>query len=828
MTIDFGKLISGDSIDTIVDPRKLFSALPKKSTKYSYLRDVQSDVLDSWFPRRKESDLIVKMNTGGGKTIVGLLMLKSCLNEKIGPAVYITPDHFLASQVINEANQLGVAVTDSYSSVAFKRCESILVIPVHTLINGKSNFGVGSEGVRIRVGSLLVDDAHACLATAEGQFTMRIPESHSAFKELLKLFEKDLESQSPSGLMDIQQGDQRRLMQIPFWAWTNKKADVLKILHTHRNDEDLQWTWPLLQEVIPLCLCTFSAGALEISPRCLPINAIPSFAAANRRIYMTATLADDSVLITDFNADIKCVTAPITPKTASDLGDRMIIAPQELTPSTTEDEVKEFVKTCSKHFNVVVIVPSDKRAKYWNDVADLFLNKDNLREGIEKLRTSRVGLVVLSNKYDGIDLPQEACRLLVLDGLPEARRLAERYEQSVINDGDAIFARQMQKVEQGMGRGVRANDDFCVVLIMGAKLTQALFSAGALEKFSPATREQLRLSNNLANQIRGKQLSELFDVLLVCLERHDGWLTASKQALVNISYEVEPSAHVTAVSQRNAFSLAQLNQFQRAADALQTAVNAEQNNKTKGWLKQQLADYTHHFDPAKAQEILLSALLLNPSLLRPLAGISYAKLSTGTIHQALRAEGFLKEKFKSPNDVVVWLHGLISDLDFYEDDSERFEKAFWFLARVLGFESQRPEIECGKGPDVLWSLGELKFLVIECKNGAITSSIAKKDSDQLTGSMNWFESAYDSTCSATPLMIHPSHFFDSAASPHSNARIIDRECLEMLRTELQAFAKAIGSYKAMPDTVQLQAFFHQSNFTREKFLPRFSTFFKKR
>ena len=38
------------------------------------------------------------MNTGGGKTVVGLLMLKSCLNEGVGPAVYVTPDNYLVSQ----------------------------------------------------------------------------------------------------------------------------------------------------------------------------------------------------------------------------------------------------------------------------------------------------------------------------------------------------------------------------------------------------------------------------------------------------------------------------------------------------------------------------------------------------------------------------------------------------------------------------------------------------------------------------------------------------------------------------------------------------------
>ncbi len=43
------------------------------------------------------------MNTGSGKTTVGLLMLQSCLNEGVGPAVYVVPDNYLVNQVCDEA-----------------------------------------------------------------------------------------------------------------------------------------------------------------------------------------------------------------------------------------------------------------------------------------------------------------------------------------------------------------------------------------------------------------------------------------------------------------------------------------------------------------------------------------------------------------------------------------------------------------------------------------------------------------------------------------------------------------------------------------------------
>ena len=45
--------------------------------------------------------------------------------------------------------------------------------------------------------------------------------------------------------------------------------------------------------------------------------------------------------------------------------------------------------------------------------------------GIEKLRNSHMGLTVLVNRYDGIDLPGDACRVLTIVDLPEVSSYAE-------------------------------------------------------------------------------------------------------------------------------------------------------------------------------------------------------------------------------------------------------------------------------------------------------------------------------------------------------------------------------------------------------------------
>jgi replicative superfamily II helicase len=71
------------------DPRKIFTALKRDTAKFKRPSDEQGDVFDAWYGKRGRTDNTLKMNTGSGKTVVGLLCLQSSLNEGVGPAVYV-------------------------------------------------------------------------------------------------------------------------------------------------------------------------------------------------------------------------------------------------------------------------------------------------------------------------------------------------------------------------------------------------------------------------------------------------------------------------------------------------------------------------------------------------------------------------------------------------------------------------------------------------------------------------------------------------------------------------------------------------------------------
>ena len=817
MVLDFGKL-NASSASKQTDPRKIFTTL-KRAPRFKRPLDEQADVLDAWYVRRTAKNNTLKMNTGGGKTVVGLLCLQSSLNEGIKPAVYVTPDNFLADQVITEAASLGIVVTEDERDPEFLAGRAILVINIHKLINGRSVFGVGEQGRKIPIGAIIIDDAHACLSTASDQFTLRSTAGGPVYDALLALFSDDLKNQSPSSFLDVKAQDPQVIMQVPYWAWQSKSDDALAILHGARASKELEWQWPLLKDVIPLCTCIFGGGKLEIVPRFIPIDRIPSFASAQRRIYMTATLADDTILVSHFQAIAVEVEQPIRPRGGGDIGDRMILAPQEINPAYTTDEIKALAAHVAKSANVVVIFPSKAKSAYWADVADQTLDKDTIESGVAKLRSGHVGFTVLINKYDGIDLPGEACELLIIDGLPEVSGLAERLEMSLLDGTRPQLLRQIQRIEQGMGRGVRSSDDHCAVLLLGGRLTQRLHDPEAEGMFSPATRAQIDLGKQVASQARGKPLKDLEPILDLCLSQDDQWVQAGRNAVVNAP--PGPDAHVekSVVLLREAFDAARINRYDVAVNKVQEAANAANDPLTKGFIKQQLATYVNFTDPAKAQELQLSALSLNYRLLKPISGATYNKLSAPASGQAGASSDFMK-RFLEGNDLVIWANGMLDELRWGEEQSHRFEAAMRDLGKLLGFGSQRPEQEVGRGPDNLWAMGDLNYLVIECKSGATEADrISKKDTNQLNGSIVWFKKEYDASCNCTPIMVHMKTKFENAASPDPDIRIIDEQGLTKLKAAVRSYVTAIATAGAFHDPKELDKQLSHHRLSRDKFVP---------
>jgi hypothetical protein len=224
------------------------------------------------------------------------------------------------------------------------------------------------------------------------------------------------------------------------------------------------------------------------------------------------------------------------------------------------------------------------------------------------------------------------------------------------------------------------------------------------------------------------------------------------------------------------------------------AANSTSESKVKGWLKQQLAEYYHFVNPTESQVILRSAVGENPRVTRPLGGIDYRRLSPSSISQANQCAAFLKSAYHDGNRLIVEVNSYLAQLAFQPDTADAFEEVVKDVGTFLGFSAQRPEKEFGRGPDVLWEVGERTYFIIECKNGVASKQpINKHDCNQLNGSTVWFHEKYDATCSVVPIIIHPVGEYEYAASLDADTRVITEAKLDELRDAIRQFAVAAAS-----------------------------------
>ena len=262
MAIDFKKKLASRTIEPKTNPIELYETLDRKSVA-GPLRPAQEVVLSEWYTKRRmDKDLIIKLHTGEGKTLVGLLLLQSLLNSKEGPCLYICPNKYLVKQVCSEADKFGIpfCTFDEDTGIPndFLSASKILITHVQKVFNGRSVFGTGNGYVR--TGAVLLDDSHACIDTIKSAFTISISKTANpeTYSKILTLFADDMVEQGEGSWLDIQAGDYNTFMTVPYWNWDNKKTEMLKILSAAQEDSQVYYAWPLIRDQIRNYCCYIS------------------------------------------------------------------------------------------------------------------------------------------------------------------------------------------------------------------------------------------------------------------------------------------------------------------------------------------------------------------------------------------------------------------------------------------------------------------------------------------------------------------------------------------------------------------------------------------
>ena len=790
--------------------------------------------MDGWFERRTEKDLVIKQNTGSGKTLTGLLVALSSMNEGAGPVVYLVPDSYLIDQVIQEAENAKISVVRDEKNFDFQSSRSILVTTFHKLFNGKSVFGVkGSKPANVKLGTIVVDDAHTAISTTESQFSAQIRSDDPLFDEVLKLFDADLNKQGPKAYADIKDGHPGGPIRVSFKAVADHASELMSMISLHaRNcdtNADLYFRWDLVANSLSYCTVTVTSREIEIRPPCPDVEMLIGFNQAKRRVYLTATLENESVLVTELNADATSVNTPITPKNASDLGDRIILAPLELNPQIDYAKIQEMLKTFANapaSKNVVVLVPSDKDAERWSRFADAILHVDDMRTTLSEMQSGKhIGLVVLVNKYDGVDLPGDACRILVIDGVPTPASPHESRMWEALKESPTYRARHVQKIEQGMGRGTRDIGDYCAVLLLTSEAALTLYNPELRQLYSPATRAQIELSRKVSEQIRGAGVEAVADLIQIFLDRDPQWTQRSLKNTANVGYDASSSISLLAKARRAAFNFMRNGETQQAIDILQRGISSLHSGSEKGWYMEELATYQQHLSSAEAQKTLVSAKRMNSTVLTPYIRPEPRQKKKKVLDQASNAVKFLRQ-YGSAVEMQLEIASIFEKIVWgVENTASRAEEQFRQLGLILGFESSRPDREDSDGgPDNLWRMSEDRFVVIELKTEIARPepTIIKAEAEQLGHSTIWLKSRYGQSAVGLPVLVHPSCVMSRDAHLPEGARVMTQDKFETFKSSVTTYINEMSKSDDWTSRDKVASALIRNNLLAGELIPKYT------
>ena len=802
--VDFKKKLGKKVILKKVNPLEIYDSLDRKS-ETGPLRPAQEFILNEWYSNRQnDNNLILKLHTGQGKTLIGLLMLHSRLNSNSSPCLYICPNIYLVQQTILEAKKFGIPYCTFNSRdipESFLNGEKILITHVQKVFNGKTVFGLDNKS--INVDHVILDDSHACIDSLKSTFTITIKKEENLYSEFINLFSEDLSEQGEGSFLDIKNAKYESILPIPYWSWVEKKSEVLNLLSSDEDNTSIQFAWPLMKNNLSNYRAIVSGNHIELTPYYIPMHHFGTFNNAKQRILMSATTQDDSFFIKGLGFDINSIKNPLIDPNQKWSGEKMLLLPSLIDESLHRDAIIEQLAIPSKKkVGFVSLVPSFRLTKEYEELGSIISDSDNIFGVVQDLKSGEhEHTVVIVNRYDGIDLPDNSCRLLIIDSKPFFMSLSDRYEENCRKSSDVINTKIAQKIEQGLGRSVRGEKDYSTVVLIGGDLVKFIKSTVTNKYFSPQTRQQIAIGLEIAEAAKedlekeDKPFKVITSLLKQSLTRDEGWKEYYKEQMDEIIPEAKENDLLELFKlEHEAENYHYNGDSEKASQIIQKVIDNNCSDESeKGWYLQSLARYLYSLSKIESTTAQKSAFKKNYQLLHPKGGIVYKKLSFINQNRISRIKEWVNKHSKY-EELMLSVNNITDELVFGMP-SEKFESSLQELGFALGLLSQRPDKEFKKGPDNLWCIND-SYIMFECKSEVLDtrSEINKHEASQMNSHCGWFEESYLDKKVKRILIIPTKNLSYHANFTHS-VEIMRKNRLKKLRTNFQGFFREFKNYE---------------------------------
>ena len=514
-------------------PEALYRDLPRRPDAKPGLLVHQGDLLRAYAAKHGDTrDLALELPTGTGKTLPGLLIADWVRRVRSARVAYVCPTAQLAWQVADMARPEGVPTVVLVRShhgwsfddrARYEAAEAVAIVTYSTVFNSSPKLA--------QADLLIFDDAQAAEQYVAEQYAVDIRRAREpeTYDEILTALSPALDAMLVQRLRypkpEPGAHQQARLV-VPL-----RQQGMVANLDAILADLPAPYCfrYSMIREALSACLVYLSYHGVLIRPLIPPTGENWLFTGARQRLYLSATLGDGGELERAFGrTGIARLALPATTP-APRSGRRFFVFPELVKGCNPDALAAAIVAEAGK---ALVLAPDTetavRRATELAQPGWQVMTIDDVGDGMEPFAAAVNATCGLASRYDGLDLPNEDCRAVVLEGKPDQDNLQERFLFERVKAGAAIAERIRTRVVQGAGRCTRGPNDWAVVIVLGAELTTYLLRPETQQALEPELQAEVQFG---FENSRGQQPAEVLANVKVFLGQGDRWRAEAEPLL---------------------------------------------------------------------------------------------------------------------------------------------------------------------------------------------------------------------------------------------------------------------------------------------------------
>ena len=452
------------------------------------------------------------------------------------------------------------------------------------------------------------------------------------------------------------------------------------------------------------------------------------------------------------------------------------------------------------------------------DVHHRFLSSHDIEDSLESFTSNDNTILLLTNRYDGIDLPGDTCRQLIIVGSLGSTNLQEQFLLTRLGLAFLLKDRIRTRFTQATGRCTRGATDYSIVMPLGRELFEYCSKLENRTEMHPELQAELTFG---LDQIKDLELDGFSVPIEMFLNQTEEWkdaeeyITEERDSIKVVKDKRTETLNSVVKNEVNFQYSLWKKDFQKSLGYARSIVDELSGNEFEGYralwcymagsigwiLNKKSGDESYiriskeFYEKSKNCSKIIS-WFSELSLLLESNGNESPNLDlisgyvVENIQRALVSYGTTGPRFEKTIKII--------EEQIKSDEYKKFELGLTRLGEILGFNATHPE---GQGvPDCVWQISNKLIILFEAKSEEQeTNGIPIRTCREASGHYNWAKNNLASYDDAKKIcvVISRKEKLDINAIPHAeNLYYIHIDRIREIFDEISGILRRIRSLSA--------------------------------